>query len=222
MTPSSKRRNRDGPGNTEGTGTESDDRMGTRSRLRQLPLWPSPLERNDASSHHLGLYKALATAYCNSNEEFANPADSDDPFDIPTQEKADQILHLIHGLAMTAAARGFYLRRWIQVINVMIYKKPGVIESDKLRVIHLFEADFNLLIGVYFGRRSMYHQVDRKLLHHGQFGKPGGECQDAALSKVLHNVISILTKPPMGKFESDVTACFDREVMDEGPLVVKR
>jgi hypothetical protein len=95
----------------------------------------------------------------------------------------------------------------------MIYKKPGVIELDKLRVIHLFEADFNLLIGVYFGRRAMYHQVDRQLLPHGQFGKPGGECQDAALSKVLHNLISSLTKTPMGQFESDANACFDGEVM---------
>jgi hypothetical protein len=73
------------------------------------------------SSRHLGLYKAVATAYCNSNEEFTNPADSDDPFDIPTQEKADQILHLSHGLAATAATRGFYLQRWIQAINGMIY-----------------------------------------------------------------------------------------------------
>jgi hypothetical protein len=38
----------------------------------------------------------------------------------------------------------------MQVINVMIYKKPGVIELDKLRVIHLFKADFNLLIGICF------------------------------------------------------------------------
>jgi hypothetical protein len=36
----------------------------------------------------------------------------------------------------------------------------GVIELDKLQVIHLFEADFNLLIRVYFGRRAMHHQVD--------------------------------------------------------------
>jgi hypothetical protein len=81
-------------------------------------------------------------------------------------------------------------------------------------VIHLFEADFNLLVGVYFGRRAMHHQVDGNLLHEGQFGKPGGECQDAAISKVLHNMVTIFTKTPMGQFESDATACFDREVMN--------
>jgi hypothetical protein len=125
-----------------------------------------------------------------------------------------QILQLIHGLATLAATRGFYLQRWIQVINAMIYKKPGVIELDKLCVIHLFEADFNLLVGVYFGRQAMHHQVDRNLIHQGQFGKPGGECHDAALSKVLHNLMAFFTQTPMGQFESNATACFDREVMN--------
>jgi hypothetical protein len=95
----------------------------------------------------------------------------------------------------------------------MIYKKSGCIELNKLQVIHLFEADFNLLVGLFFGRRAIYHQVDHRLLHEGQFGKPGGECQDAAFSKVLTNMVSQFSKTPIGQFESDATACFDREVM---------
>jgi hypothetical protein len=131
------------------------------------------------SGRYLGQYKALVTAYCNSNGEFSRPGDDDD--DPTTQERVGHILQLIHCLATMAATKGFYLQCWIQVINVMIYKKPGVIELDKLRVIHLFEADFNLLIDVYVGRRAMHHQVDRNLIHQGQLGEPGGKCQDAAL-----------------------------------------
>jgi hypothetical protein len=37
-------------------------------------------------------------------------------------------------------ARGQYLLRWIQVFNIMIYKKAGILELDELHVIHLFEA----------------------------------------------------------------------------------
>jgi len=37
----------------------------------------------------------------------------------------------------------------------MIYKKPGNIDIEELRCIHLFEADFNLTIGVIFGRKAM-------------------------------------------------------------------
>jgi hypothetical protein len=44
------------------------------------------------SSRQLGLYKALATACCNSNGEFSNPLDTDDSNDIPTTEKAELIL----------------------------------------------------------------------------------------------------------------------------------
>jgi hypothetical protein len=96
----------------------------------------------------------------------------------------------------------------------MIYKNPGVIELDKLRVIHLFEADFNLLVGVFFGRRAMHHQTDHQLIHPGQFGRPSGECQDAAFDKVLTNMVSTFSQTPMAQFESDATACFDREVMN--------
>jgi hypothetical protein len=36
---------------------------------------------------------------------------------------------------------------------------------------------------------------------------------DAAVTKVLHNTITTFTKTPMGQFESDATACFDRIAM---------
>jgi hypothetical protein len=126
---------------------------------------------------------------------------------------AEQILELIHDLASAAARQGFYLRRWINVVNVIIYKKPGCIELDWLRVIHLFEADFNLMVGILFDRRAMYHQVDHQLLNPAQFGRPGGKCQDVSISKVLHNLVCSLTNTLMGQFESDAKACFDREVM---------
>jgi hypothetical protein len=162
------------------------------------------------SGCHLGLYGALVTAYCNSSGEFS---DSLPDSYTTTQEEAEQILLLIHGIAASAARYGFYLRRWVQVVNVMIYKKLGCIELDRLRVIHLFEADFNLMIGILFGRRAMYHQVDNQLLNLSQFGRPGGECPNACISKILHNLTSTFTHTPMGQFESDATACFDREIM---------
>jgi hypothetical protein len=161
------------------------------------------------SGRHLGIYRSLVTAYCDSSDEF-----SERDHGLTVQEKAEAILQVIFGLAEAASRLGFYLKRWTQVVNVMIYKKLGCIELNKLRVIHLFEADFNLLVGLFFGRRAMYHQVDKGLLHAGQFGKPGGECQDAAFSKVLTNLVSDFSKTPIGQFESDATACFDREVMN--------
>jgi hypothetical protein len=132
---------------------------------------------------------------------------------VTVQEKSEESLQVIFGLAKAAARPGFYLQRWTQVVNVMIHKKIGCIELNKLRVIHLFEANFNLLVGLFFGRRGMYHQVDHGLIHGGQFGQPGEECQDTAFSKVLTNIVSDFSKTPIGQFESDAMVCFDREVM---------
>jgi hypothetical protein len=123
------------------------------------------------------------------------------------------MLAAIHNISTSIAQRGLYLERWIYVINAMLYKKAGVLELDELLLDHLFEADFNLLVGLIFGRPTIHKAVDTQRLHPSQFGKMGGECMDAAISKVLHNTIATYTKTPLGQFESDATACFDRIVM---------
>jgi hypothetical protein len=162
------------------------------------------------SGRHLGIYRTLVTVHINSSGEFAEASKDQQP---TTTYKAARILSLIHGLATTATRLGFYLRRWTKVINVMIYKEPGNYNLDKLRVIHLFEADFNLVVGILFGRRAMYHAKDNNLLHDGQGGRLGSECMDVTLTKVLHITMSHLTKTSLGLFESDAEACFDRIVM---------
>jgi hypothetical protein len=43
------------------------------------------------SSWHVGLYKALATAFCNSSDAFSDSSNAEDPKDQSTQEKAAQI-----------------------------------------------------------------------------------------------------------------------------------
>jgi hypothetical protein len=158
------------------------------------------------SGRHLGLYKSVVTAHCDSRAEFNTQSD-DQPGTPTIQEQA------IYEVTINVAQRGLYLDRWIHVMNAMIYKKAGVLELDEFRVIHLFEADFNLLVGLIFGRWTLYNVVDHYKLHPSQFGKKSGECMDAAISKVLHNVVATYTKTPLAQFESDATACFDRIVM---------
>jgi hypothetical protein len=68
------------------------------------------------SGRHLGLYGALVTASCNAGGEFSTYHKSEDH---TTQEMSKQILMMIHRLAASAARLGFFLHRWIQVINIM-------------------------------------------------------------------------------------------------------
>jgi hypothetical protein len=119
------------------------------------------------SGRHLGLYQSIVTVHIDSGSEF----DASTPDSQSVNSKATMILHAIHDVATCVAERGLYLDRWIYVVNAMIYKKAGVLELDELRVIHLFEADFNLLVGLVFGRRTVHNAVDHKKLHPSQFGK---------------------------------------------------
>jgi hypothetical protein len=82
------------------------------------------------SGRHLGLYKSLVTAHCDSGKEFQAVPD-----DAPSiQAQATAVLDVIHRISTGVAARGLYLQCWVYVINAMIYKKAGVLELDELRV----------------------------------------------------------------------------------------
>jgi hypothetical protein len=69
------------------------------------------------SGRHLGLYKSLVTAHCDSGSEFD---DAETPQDLSTNIQATEILHAIHSVATRVAERGLYLARWFYVLNVMI------------------------------------------------------------------------------------------------------
>jgi hypothetical protein len=145
------------------------------------------------SGRHLGLYKSLVTAHCDSGGEFDGASDK---YSLSTKRKATLILQAIHRLAITVAERGLYLTRWIYVINVMIYKKIGV-----LRVIHLFEADFNLLVGLIFGRRTVHNAVDSNRIHPSQFEKKAGNAWTLLLPRSSTTRLPPFPKPPWGNLE---------------------
>jgi exonuclease III len=130
------------------------------------------------------------------------------------QLKARVILLVILKLLNYSAETGFHLDRWTEVVNAMIYKKPGNFQLEKLRVIHLFEADYNWLIGVIFGRRAMYAAVENHSIHDTQWGSiPGRQAQDCAMMKELNYTMSHLTRTPLALFENDAKSCYDRIVM---------
>ena len=97
----------------------------------------------------------------------------------------------------------------------MIYKKPGVFLIEKLRVIHLFEADYNLMvIGLIFGRRALYSGVENNTLHSSQWAQPGCQCSDVVIMRDLTLSVAKMTKTLLAGFENDALACYDRIVMN--------
>jgi hypothetical protein len=91
------------------------------------------------SGMHLGHHKALVW-----------PHDLDLSSDEGKEHKNKQ-LALLHGqveLMNYALTHGYSFDRWKVIVNVMLLKKPNNPRIHCIRVIHLYEANFNLLLGV--------------------------------------------------------------------------
>jgi hypothetical protein len=117
-------------------------------------------------------------------------------------------------LMNSAIKLGHVYNRWKKVVNALIEKIPGLPLLDKLRVIHLIESDFNLMIGILWGRRLIWEAEDKELFHDGQGGsRPGRRAQEQVLQK--HSTYSILRMSQLNgaSFDNDAKSCFDRIVM---------
>ena len=67
------------------------------------------------------------------------------------ETNTDKIFKLIALLVNTAMHTGYPLKRWRKVANLMLEKIPGRPIITKLRIIHVFEADINLVLGILWG-----------------------------------------------------------------------
>jgi len=59
---------------------------------------------------------------------------------------ADRLFSMEATKANIALEHGFVYSRWKKVVSAMLEKIPNMPRIDKLRIIHLFEADLNLLL----------------------------------------------------------------------------
>jgi hypothetical protein len=139
------------------------------------------------------------------------------------KREARRILQYQLDLVNTASKHGYSFRRWQRVVSAMIEKKPGVYDLEKLRTIHIMEADYNWILGLIFGRKMVYQAARRGMLHKNAYGsRPGKNATDATLVKELSYTISRLARHPMGSFDNDAKSCYDRVVMNLALLLARR
>ena len=90
----------------------------------------------------------------------------------------------------------------------MIHKKPGDFRLHRLRIIHIFEADYNGLLGLLFNIRMIRCAHDNKLINVNQWGgMPGSECEDLLILKQLTYDVSTITKTSLTSVDMDAAAC---------------
>ena len=120
---------------------------------------------------------------------------------------------VIHGhlvLLNYALKFGYSYTRWQSIVNAMLEKDPGSPKIHRLRVIHLYEWDFNLLLCVKW-RALLHHVCDNRLINKACYGTmPGHGSLDPVFIKELEYEMARLTRRPLIHFDNDAASCYDR------------
>ena len=117
---------------------------------------------------------------------------------------------------------GHVYHRWTKVVNVMLQKDAGNPRIHRLRVIHLYEADYNLLLAVKW-RCAMYHAENENILNDGLYGsRPGRSAHDPAFMEILQNKIYRTSMKPGVNYDLDASSCYDRIVPNVAAICSRR
>ena len=174
----------------------------------KIQSWPETTTTSP-SGFHLSHSKALLAAH---------DLDPETEEAQELEKKRNELIEWQVKLLNGAIKNRYSLERWQKIVNVMILKEPGNIKIHRLRVIHLYEQDYNLLLAVKW-RKLIQHGAKHQLLHNSQFGAvPGRDAVLPTLIEEFQYEISRASKRPMVHLDYDATACYDRIVMSFGGL----
>ncbi|KAI2500343.1 hypothetical protein MHU86_14151 [Fragilaria crotonensis] len=163
---------------------------------RGFQKWPESTSTSP-SGRHLGHYKALVQH--------------------PT------LLKCFHRFLNIAISRGIAIPRWCHATNVMIEKDQGHPRINRLRIIHLFEADLNFFLKLQWGHRLVRRACELNLLNSGQHGSvPRRTTMDPIMLTQLTTDLCRILKHDLARFDNDASACFDRIIVALGMLAARR
>jgi hypothetical protein len=159
------------------------------------------------SGRHLGHYKCLLLDLKEPNDETTTETLDDN---VP-ESRATSILKVYWNMIRATAQLGISLARWQVSHTSMIQKTPGINCIDKLRAIHIYEADYNLYLKIFWGRKLVHNSNDNDGLNKGPYGsRPGRRCVDQVIKKVMVYEYSAITRTAMATMDNDAKSCFDR------------
>lgn len=104
----------------------------------------------------------------------------------------------------------------------MLFKDSDNVRLHRTRVIHIYEADFNLFLGLKW-RSAMHQAEDLRILNDGQFGsRPFRNATDPVFIEELQLEISRASRKPDILTNYDATACYDRIIPNLGMTVSQK
>ena len=123
------------------------------------------------------------------------------------QHQHNLLVHYI--MAEIPFRTGFSPSRWHEATNVMILKKAGMFEIEKLRTLCLFQSDYNHN-NKFLGKSMMEHIVKNEYVAKEQYCVTGKKCISQALNKTLIFDIARQSKGNMLLTSCDLKSCYDR------------
>ncbi|KAI2493074.1 hypothetical protein MHU86_21458 [Fragilaria crotonensis] len=161
------------------------------------------------SRMHLGHYKAMISKHLYSQIPEVE-SDEHKAFREELDFKQSEILR-VHLLLMNyALERGYSYQRWQTVANSVLFKEPGNIRIHRTRIIHIYEADYNLMLGLKW-RSALLQAEALAQLNSGQFGsRPKHNATDPVFVEELQLELSRITRKTLALTNYDATACYDR------------
>jgi hypothetical protein len=120
-------------------------------------------------------------------------------------------------------AFGFAPERWTHSVTPLLEKDEGLPYLTRLRVIHLFEADYNLFLKIIYGKRMVKNAENSMALNDQQHSsRPRRMTTDALFLARLEKDLIRQTKANSAHMDNDATGCYDRIVTSLGMLACRR
>ena len=152
------------------------------------------------SGRHLGHFHALFRPLKAKNDEERDKLEG----------MRTDIIDLHALMLQTAYDNEHVYDRWIYILTCMIGKDVGIPRIHRLRIIHLYECDLNLLLGIFF-RELDQHCEDNYLINKGVYGcRPNKRAIDPVFVDVTQTELSMIMRAILVRFNNDAKACFDR------------
>ena len=193
--------------------------------IGKLEVWRESTTTSP-SGLHLGHYKSLISRHSYSTVE-----DNDDRLEngrsitdirdkLNFQQNAIRRLHV--QMMNYALERGYSYKRWQTVANSILFKDVDSVKIHRTRVIHIYEADYNLILGIKW-RHALYRSEMLNLLNKGQFGsRPRRNAVDPVMLEELQFEISRSARRDLIQTNYDATACYDRMIPNLAMLASRK
>jgi hypothetical protein len=135
-----------------------------------------------------------------------------------TDEVANTILRLHHTMLQVQYCCK-PITRWKIETEVMLEKDKGDPKIDQLRIICLYEADYNIFLKIMWAHRLVKICKEHELFDDTQAeGRPNRTSRDVAIRKMLTYAYSRVTRTLFACMDLDVKSCYDRIMASFGML----